>query len=83
MSTQHLRRPKVQRAIENVGQIMANHLARQFTPDMLITVIARCPTNPEADFFMSSEGETITDLKALLDRCEGREQLEHDARQHD
>jgi hypothetical protein len=77
----HLRTPKVQRAVQNVGDIMANHLAKQFTSDMLITVIARCPTNPEADFFMSSKGETLADLRALLERCEKREQLEHETRQ--
>jgi hypothetical protein len=77
----HLKTPKVQRAVENVGDIMANQLAKQFTSDMLLTVIARCPTNPEADFFMSSEGGTLADLRALLDRCEKREKLEHESRQ--
>lgn len=78
MSTKHLQKPKVQAAMQKVGAIMADRITPLFKPGALVTVIVRFPDNDEADFFMSDRAETLADLRRLLERCEGREGLEHD-----
>lgn len=78
MSTKHLQTPKVQATMQKVGAIMADRLAPLFKTDALVTVIVRFPDNDEADFFMTDRAETLADLRRFLDRCEGRERIEHD-----
>lgn len=78
MSTTPLKMPKVQATMQTVGTIMANRLAPLFKPGALVTVIVRFPDNDEADFFMTDHDETLADLRRFLDRCEGRETLEHE-----
>lgn len=78
MSTEHLNTPKVQRTMKAVCAVMADKLTPLFTTGALITVIVRFPDNDEADFFMSDRAETIAELRRFLDRCEGREALDHE-----
>ena len=77
MSAAHLNKPKTQAAVTRISNIMANQIAPVFTEDALVTVIVRFPGEPECDFFMSDRMETIPDLRALLDRCEQRDELDH------
>jgi hypothetical protein len=78
VSNEHLKSPKVRRTMESVGAIMADRITPLFTAGALVTVIVRFPDNDEADFFMSDRAETLADLRRFLDRCEGRDGLEHD-----
>jgi hypothetical protein len=78
MSNSHLKQPKTQAAMTRIGEIMANQIAPTFKAGALVTVIVRFPDNDEADFFMSDRAESIGNLRRFLDRCEGREGLEHD-----
>lgn len=73
----HLRKPKTQAAMQRIGAIMADRIAPTFQAGALVTVIVRFPNEPECDFFMSDRAETITEIRALLDRCESRAELDH------
>jgi len=80
MTTEHLKKPKKpkrQAAMNRIGNIMANQIAPTFQAGALLTVIVRFPGEPECDFFMSDREETIPDLRAFLDRCEKRDELDH------
>lgn len=77
MSTDHLKKPKTQAAMARIGDIMANQIAPTFQGGALVTVIVRFPGEPECDFFMSDRAETIGELRAFLDRCDKRDQLDH------
>lgn len=83
MSTDHLQKPKTQAAMNRVGNIMANQIAPIFQAGALVTVIVRFPGEPECDFFMSDRAETIPDLRAFLDRCMQRDELDHHTHRSD
>jgi hypothetical protein len=78
MSTDHLHAPKTKATIRKVGDVMAHQIAPLFTKGALVTIIVRFPDNDEADFFMADRSETLPELRRFLQRCEGRDQLEHD-----
>jgi hypothetical protein len=80
MSTEHLKQPRTQAAMRRIGQVMASQIAPTFQKGALVTVIVRFPDNDEADFFMSDHAETVHELRRFLDRCEGRECLEHETK---
>ena len=77
MNTEHLMKPKTKAAMHKIGNVMATHIAPTFQDGALVTVIVRFPGEPECDFFMSDRDETIAELRAFLDRCDQRGQLDH------